>query len=739
MKDNKNTKHSAPDESIPVSQDTTPEDELDLSEDDIPEYDEDDDFPEDDPAEDGAADFYPDGDDSEADEGHFFSEHDDSADAVLSSHHAPKEPLHIPAGRYKDVPVSARAGEEDRTFGDSPETDAARAAAAHVQRRTLRSVIVNLQLIAVFLILLYAGGCVYFAGHFTPGTVLNGTDVSFCSAAKASERLETSAADYTLTVHGRDNVDDTIRGSEISYSISCDEDLTQQLHESSFLKWPLNCFRSRELSVSCSGSYDEAQLKTRVSSLAFFQDGNIRQPGNAVCSFVEESDSYQVIAGDPGTVPSSDNILQTISSALSDSLSEVTLGDDCYEEAVLTEDDPDLVETASLLNQILDMTVTLSFGDQEEVLPRDQLKSFISVPDQTTSDDELTADSEDTSTDSADSAAEDSQSSLSEEEQLQAEMESRLSRISFQDDAIASYVASLAETYDTYGKDREFKTHSGDTVTVSGGSYGWQMDQEGTVTALKAFLTAAESGSFDPVWTKEAASFGDIDIGTTYAEVNLDEQKVYLYVDGDCILETDCVSGKAIDSDRATPTGTYSIDYRKSPAVLKGADYESPVTYWMPFNRGVGFHDASWRSKFGGEIYLTNGSHGCINLPTSAAETLYENVYSGMPVVVYGGMTPEEAQEYTGKNPDPPVTVKESESDIGGGADDSSADSTGSAAAADTSAQDAAAAQQAQTAVLQQAIQNYIDQGMSAEAAQAQVQADLAAQYAAQQAAAAGQ
>ena len=56
---------------------------------------------------------------------------------------------------------------------------------------------------------------------------------------------------------------------------------------------------------------------------------------------------------------------------------------------------------------------------------------------------------------------------------------------------------------------------------------------------------------------------------------------------------------------------------------------------WMPFNGGIGFHDASWREKFGGTIYQYAGSHGCINLPVEKAKLLYEKVYKGMPVLCH--------------------------------------------------------------------------------------------------------
>lgn len=585
-----------------------------------------------------------------------------------------------------------------------------------------RILLVLLGIVAV-LVVIYLAGCAYFAGHFAPRTTINGNSVAMMSAGKAEQTLASSADSYTLTVNGRSGVSDILSGADISYGLTYTVSLDSLVKDSSPFAWPLHLIRQTDYDIESIASYDETALTSAIEHLAFFREDNIVQPSDSACSYVDGS--YQIVSGDPGTVPDEAGITNAIVSALTANETEVTLGDDCYQAA----DDEELTQTAELLNQILNLTVTIPFGDETETLTKEELASFISAPQTTASN---TA---------SDAASAIDASSMTKEELLQAQKVLNLSRIAFQDETLSEYVKALAEKYNTKSETREFTTHSGETITVSGGSYGWEMDEEGTVTALKDFLAGAQSGEFEPVWTQEAASHGETDIGTTYAEVDLDEQHVYVYVDGTCVMDTDCVSGKAIDSDRYTPTGTYSIAYRKSPAVLKGDGYESPVTYWMPFNRGIGFHDATWRSKFGGELYLTGGSHGCINLPYSAAKELYSYVYTDMPVIVHGGMTPEEAQKYTGKKADPPVTVKESETDIGGGADETDSSAADAAAADAQAAADTAAAtqaiQDAQNAVLQQAIQNYINQGMSAEQAQAQVQADLAAQLAAQQAAAA--
>lgn len=198
-----------------------------------------------------------------------------------------------------------------------------------------------------------------------------------------------------------------------------------------------------------------------------------------------------------------------------------------------------------------------------------------------------------------------------------------------------AYAEQLAEKYNTKGQPRRFRTTGGSEITLYKGTYGWELDVQETASKLKK--SSAKSGTFfiNPVWDQTAAAWEDgSDIGDSYVEVDLTEQKVWLYIDGEQILETDCVSG-TYGTSRQTPGGVYFIYYRQSPAVLRGADYESPVEYWMAYNGGIGLHDANWRSTFGGDIYLSNGSHGCVNLPTDAAKTIYENTKYGFPVVSY--------------------------------------------------------------------------------------------------------
>jgi lipoprotein-anchoring transpeptidase ErfK/SrfK len=200
---------------------------------------------------------------------------------------------------------------------------------------------------------------------------------------------------------------------------------------------------------------------------------------------------------------------------------------------------------------------------------------------------------------------------------------------------IEEYVASLASTYNTMYHSKQLKTTYGPTVTVRGGSYGWLINEEETVQQIKDALKCHEDYTGDVVYKQTAAVHNkDYDYGNTYVEINLTAQHLYFYKNGSLVIESDFVSGNT-SKGNGTPTGAGRVFAMQRNATLRGADYETPVSYWMPFNGNVGMHDATWRSKFGGTIYKTKGSHGCINLPKSVAATIYENLSNGVAVLVY--------------------------------------------------------------------------------------------------------
>lgn len=122
------------------------------------------------------------------------------------------------------------------------------------------------------------------------------------------------------------------------------------------------------------------------------------------------------------------------------------------------------------------------------------------------------------------------------------------------------------------------------------------------------------------------------DINELCVVIDLSEQKLWLYNGNEVLIETDIVTGKL---DTATRIGSFKIYSKQTDRYLTGEDYNAHVNYWMPFDGGIGLHDASWRKKFGGDIYLTDGSHGCVNMPKDITDDIYETISVGTKVLVH--------------------------------------------------------------------------------------------------------
>lgn len=202
-------------------------------------------------------------------------------------------------------------------------------------------------------------------------------------------------------------------------------------------------------------------------------------------------------------------------------------------------------------------------------------------------------------------------------------------------EAVKAFVSRLAEEYDTYGKEISFQSTRGDMVQVPGdGTYGTTIDQEAEFEYLMAALAEKRQEVHIPAYIRQGLVRGKNDIGDTYIEVDMTEQKMYYYVDGELVIETDVVTGHT-GRRRGTPQGVNFVYNKQRNRVLRGQGYASPVKYWVPVKGAIGIHDANWRSEFGGEIYKTDGSHGCINTPTEAMAQLYEQVEIGTPVIMF--------------------------------------------------------------------------------------------------------
>lgn len=203
--------------------------------------------------------------------------------------------------------------------------------------------------------------------------------------------------------------------------------------------------------------------------------------------------------------------------------------------------------------------------------------------------------------------------------------------------AVQNWVDDLAEKYDTVGTTLEFQSTRGDVVSVPYMTYGTELNRKAEVDYLLGVLngeTEPETRHI-PAYLQEGFARGVNDIGGTFIEVDMGEQHLYYYVEGELAFETDVVTGKTAGNRRGTPEGVNFVYAKQRNRTLRGENYASFVKYWMPVVKNIGLHDASWRKEFGGEIYKKNGSHGCINLPPGVTKELYDMVEVGTPVVMF--------------------------------------------------------------------------------------------------------
>ncbi len=450
-----------------------------------------------------------------------------------------------------------------------------------------------------------AAGYLYYTGEgeqyrtvFFPNTAVNGIDVSQKTVEEVEALVASRMEEYILTVVGRGGVEEKITGDEVGLHYVFDGTLEQYLAAQDPMDWWNHRDTATEYQISTMIEADDEMLKDRIEKMVFLDDAQAVEPADAYLSDYIEGEGYKVIPEKEGTVLNKTRVKKAVEDAVHNLDTIVVLEDlDVYKEPGVTSDDAALNEKADKLNGCLAVTVTYQFGDNQEVLDKDTIKEWISIAE----DGSITLDNE----------------------------------------QVTAYVKGLAEKYDTLGKPKTLKTTGGETVTITGGSLGWKIDQEKEAAELCALIEAGESQTREPVYSSTAKSHGTNDYGDTYVELNLTDQHMYYYKDGQMVLESDFVSGSHAKNND-TPIGAYFINYKQRNRVLRGerrADgsyaYETPVSYWMPFNAGVGLHDASWRGAFGGKIYLTNGSHGCVNLPLSVAKSLYEIISAGDPVLVY--------------------------------------------------------------------------------------------------------
>lgn len=438
---------------------------------------------------------------------------------------------------------------------------------------------------------IYIIGTILFTFVSLPNTHVNGRDVSF---APKESVIGDSVGDFDIKIKGIDDKELVFNSKDIDYKANIPKGASLDQNP---LKWPISFFSKESFEFDYKVNYDENKLEDILKNSQFMN--KIVEPEDAKLEF--DGKEFKIKEEIKGNKVKYNKLKEALVSAIKTRNADIELDESFYEQPKVYAKDENLQKALDQANEALKLSFKFNINGFDYKIEGEKLAEMVDFEDE---------------------------------------------KLTLNHEKVTEYVSKMAEETNTYGKNRKFKATDLGEITVNPGVYGYKLNEEETI---KSFLDAFEKGKsaeIEPVYLKAGLNrYEDgSDIKDTYIEVDLSRQHVWYYKNGQVLLSTDIVTGR-LSEGALTNKGVGAILSKEKDSKLKGknfdgSDYETPVKYWMPIGwDGEGFHDANWRYAFGGNIYLYNGSHGCLNMQPSQAEKLFNLVEHNTPVVVYESST----------------------------------------------------------------------------------------------------
>ncbi len=458
-------------------------------------------------------------------------------------------------------------------------------------------------IVVLVLLIVYLAGMLYYNDKFLNGTMVNGSDVGGMTLQKANDQLSKKVNGQSLKLIFNDGQNEVLQSAQLGVSYNKDNSLNQLMKNQNKWAWFIGFFKNEKNTLTDLIQISDENLTNGIASMEHAKEENQIAPTDAYIQY--KDGSFSIIEETLGSKFNIEELVKNIKVALSEGKQQLDVTKaNGYVKPQVYKDDQDLNNQLKAANEYCLSAITYTTPKGREIaLDGSTLITWLSKQDD---------------------------GSYTKDESVFKEK-------------LTAFVKELASQYNSIGATRTFTGKDGQSHTVSGGTYGFRVSTDSEVSALLKMINENKSeNNRIPEHTGQLPSGENGGLGTTYLEINITKQHLWFVKDGSVVLESDFVSGKESDPTRLTPSGTYYIYNKERNRVLRGTkqpngkyEYESPVSYWMPFNKGIGLHDASWRSTFGRDIYINSGSHGCINLPTGFAGSLYSQIYVNLPVVVY--------------------------------------------------------------------------------------------------------
>jgi hypothetical protein len=439
------------------------------------------------------------------------------------------------------------------------------------------------------LLILYLGMTMYFRNHFFFGSTISCVNVSGKTLEEVEEQMPSEVEEYKLLLEEKGNIIEEISGNDICLVYNSNGKIKELKDKQNPFTWIRGIFAKKDFEVENVVTYDEKMLKEVLDKLNCFDDSNIEEPQNPRFEYTDSG--YNIKEEISGNKVNKDILYDKVVDAILKGEKSINLeAEECYEKPNYTSKSQEVLDIKAELNKYIETKVTYEFGDENEVIDGSIIKDWIKV-----------------------------------DENLQ---------VVFDEEKIKGYLDKLSNTYDTVGKSRDFTTSLKTVKKINGGDYGWSINKKEEMQQLVSVIKDGQTTKKEPAYIQKAYSHENNDLGNTYVEINMATQHLWFYKNGNLVTEGDVVTGN-VNNNCSTPTGIYKLKYKQKDATLKGDNYATQVSFWMPFNGGIGIHDANWRYAFGGNIYITNGSHGCVNAPYNLANTIFNNIEENTPIVCY--------------------------------------------------------------------------------------------------------
>lgn len=445
-------------------------------------------------------------------------------------------------------------------------------------------------LILILIISIYIGGLFFFTNRYMPRTFINGRDFGLVKKSELKKTYEDLSRNFELEIISKDKkLNDKIAAKDFGYLDSIG---SESIDQTAFY-WPVASLVPKHYKVDNDLKFDAEALDEKINKLKPVMG---QKDHSQDAKVIFEDGEFKIQDEVHGNFIKMDEFKNAILSHFGDKKDKLDLaGENLYQEPEITKDSEYIKNQLASYKDVYKKKIIFDFDDRKEEVTGQGIIAIYSKADDGT--------------------------------------------LALDEEKLKHFVERLAAKYDTYRTSRIFNSTGLGLMKVDGGIYGWLTDRKATRGKIKEALAKEEPVTIKPAYRQDAVSRKVDDVGNTYIEVDLARQKLWYYKDGVLQLETNVVTGNPTKGN-GTPTGTDRIWSRERDRYLTGETYRSKVSYWAPINwSGVGLHDASWRSTFGGNIYKSGGSHGCINIPVPVMKNLFPQTFTGMPVIVYNSAT----------------------------------------------------------------------------------------------------